>query len=104
MLSSDCRSYEQHTPSGQARVSILPRGKALTKGKHMTENDDLLTTTEVAKLLHVHRTTVAGWIKAGILDAVDIRSGPTKRPIYRVSRANVDQLLSPLPRYEEADR
>ena len=39
----------------------------MTVPKSISENDDLLSTADVAKELGVHRSTVHGWIKNGML-------------------------------------
>jgi excisionase family DNA binding protein len=53
--------------------------------------DDLLTTSEAAELLKVHRDTVARWIRLGQIEAMKLPGGQ-----YRVARAVVDELLRQL--------
>ena len=59
----------------------------------MTENEDLLSTSQVARMLGVHRTTVAGWIRDGVLLAINVRSATAKRPLYKVRREKVERML-----------
>lgn len=49
-------------------------------------SEDLLTTREVAALLPAHRSTVAHWIKNGVLEAVRLGG---QRPIYRVKASTL---------------
>jgi len=50
--------------------------------------DELLTTTEAAKLLGVDRSTVARYVRQGKLPAIRLPSGHT-----RIRRADVDRLV-----------
>lgn len=55
------------------------------------EEDDLLTTLEVANLLRVHPASVRRYIDRGDLLAMRLPSG-----VYRVPRSEVDKLLAQL--------
>lgn len=44
----------------------------------MAPNPDLMTTGEVAKLLHVSPSTVTRWVKDGDLSAIKLPSGRLK--------------------------
>ena len=50
--------------------------------------DDLITTSEAARMLGVSRATVARWIKLGQLPAVRLPSG-----VYRIHRDVVERML-----------
>jgi excisionase family DNA binding protein len=54
--------------------------------------NDLLTVSEVAKLLRVDSTTVRRWIKNGILEALSLPHVGA-RCAYRVKRSTVDKIL-----------
>jgi len=59
----------------------------------MTTNttiQDFLTAREVAKLLQVHRATLANWRKQGVLRAYYL--GPAKR-LVRFRRQDIEALL-----------
>ena len=53
----------------------------------MADDKELLSTAEVAKLLGVHRETVARWIRYSKLDAMKTPGGQ-----YRVRREVVEEL------------
>ena len=53
---------------------------------------DLLTVSEVARILRVDDTTVRRWIKQGVLEAVPLPKRGV-RQAYRVRRETVDKLL-----------
>lgn len=55
--------------------------------------DRLLTIQSVAKQLCVDETTVHRWIKAGVVDAIELpHIGPRRR--FRIKQSTMDQLLS----------
>jgi excisionase family DNA binding protein len=54
---------------------------------------DLLTISEVAKVLRVGDATVARWVKKGAMDAI-ILPHANKRTIYRIRRETLDKVLS----------
>jgi excisionase family DNA binding protein len=43
-----------------------------------------MTTTEVARILHVSRQSVTRWIRDGRMEAITISVG-SRRPVYRVT-------------------
>lgn len=63
-------------------------------------NEELLTVSEVAKLLRVDDTTVRRWIHNGALEAIAL---PHRghRTAYRIRCAVLDALLSRQPAREE---
>ncbi|HLI87434.1 MAG TPA: helix-turn-helix domain-containing protein [Ktedonobacteraceae bacterium] len=54
--------------------------------------DDLLTVSEVARILRVDDTTVRRWVKVGALEAVVLPHVNT-RQAYRIKKATLDRLL-----------
>ena len=60
----------------------------------MPENNELLTVTEVARLLRVDPTTARRWIKQGTLSAIALPHAGV-RTGYRVQRSTIDKLLEP---------
>ncbi len=63
----------------------------------VSQQDNLLTVTEVARRLRVDSTTVRRWITNGVLEAV-ILPHQGKRLSYRVRQQTLDQLFaSPTP-------
>ncbi len=62
----------------------------MPKHDQPTEEADLLTTREVARMLRVDHTTVRRWIKSGAMEAITLPRGG-----YRVRRATVDAILYP---------
>jgi excisionase family DNA binding protein len=52
---------------------------------------DLLTVSEVAKILRVDDTTVRRWIKQGVLEAITLPHRD-KRQAYRVKRETINAL------------
>jgi len=54
---------------------------------------DLLTVSEVAKVLRVDDTTVRRWIKQGALEAI-VLPHKDARQAYRIKRETLDKLLS----------
>ncbi|MBO0780708.1 MAG: helix-turn-helix domain-containing protein [Ktedonobacteraceae bacterium] len=55
--------------------------------------DDLLTISEVAKILRVDSTTVRRWVKQGVLEAV-VLPHLNERQSYRIKRETLEHLLS----------
>ena len=53
---------------------------------------DLLTVSEVAKILRVDDTTVRRWVKQGALEAVVLPHLNT-RQAYRIKRETLDKVL-----------
>ena len=53
---------------------------------------DLLTVSEVAKILRVDDTTVRRWVKQGALEAVVLPHLNT-RQAYRIKRETLDRVL-----------
>jgi excisionase family DNA binding protein len=56
---------------------------------------DLLTVSEVARILRVDDTTVRRWVKQGTLDAV-VLPHLNARQAYRVKRETLENMLTPL--------
>lgn len=61
-------------------------------GDEQEESEHLLTTTEVAKILHVHRGKISPLIRAGRLKAIDLRVG-RQRPVYRIRPEDLDAFI-----------
>lgn len=57
---------------------------------------ELLTVTEVARVLRCDDTTVRRWIKQGVLEAV-ILPHVNARQGYRIKRTTLNNLLTPTP-------
>lgn len=55
-------------------------------------NDNLLTISEVARILRVDDTTVRRWVKQGTLEAVALPHAG-ERLAYRIRRETLDALL-----------
>lgn len=53
----------------------------------MSQDEEMLTTEEVAKILRVNVKTVRNWIASGELVAIDIGNE------YRISRTNLDKFI-----------
>jgi excisionase family DNA binding protein len=53
---------------------------------------DLLTVSEVARILRVDNTTVRRWVKQGVLEAV-ILPHVNERRVYRIKRETVKRVL-----------
>ena len=53
----------------------------------MSQDEEMLTTDEVAKILRVNVKTVRNWIATGELVAIDIGNE------YRISRTNLNKFL-----------
>ncbi|WP_052890925.1 helix-turn-helix domain-containing protein [Thermogemmatispora carboxidivorans] len=62
--------------------------------------EELLTVSEVARLLRVETTTVRRWIKNGMLEAILLphHEKESKRHGYRIKRTTLDKLLGESPR------
>lgn len=54
--------------------------------------DELLTVSEVAKILRVDATTVRRWVKQGLLEAVSLPH-VGHRQSYRIKRESLDRVL-----------
>jgi excisionase family DNA binding protein len=54
--------------------------------------DDLLTVSEVARILRVDDTTVRRWVKQGALEAVTLPHVHERRA-YRIKRSTLDRVL-----------
>ena len=54
---------------------------------------DLLTVSEVARLLRVDDSTVRRWVKQGVLEAI-VLPHMNQRQAYRIKRETVDRLLA----------
>jgi excisionase family DNA binding protein len=67
----------------------------------MSEQDQLLTVAEVAKILKVDSTTTRRWIKSGVLEAISLPH-VGKRQAYRIRRSTLDQLLTTSALAQEA--
>ena len=53
---------------------------------------ELLTVSEVAKILRVDNTTVRRWVKQGTLDAV-VLPHVNSRQVYRIKRETLNKVL-----------
>ncbi|HTI13096.1 MAG TPA: helix-turn-helix domain-containing protein [Dictyobacter sp.] len=53
---------------------------------------DLLTVSEVARILRVDDATVRRWVKQGVLEAVVLPHVHT-RQVYRIKRETLDRVL-----------
>jgi excisionase family DNA binding protein len=53
---------------------------------------DLLTVQEVARILRVDDTTVRRWVKAGVLEAVNLPHANTRKT-YRIRRETLERML-----------
>ena len=54
---------------------------------------DLLTVSEVARILRVDDSTCRRWVKQGVLEAI-VLPHVNKREAYRIKRETVDRLLA----------
>lgn len=54
---------------------------------------DLLTVSEVAKMLRVDDTTVRRWVKKGALEAV-VLPHVNHRQAYRIKKSTLDKVLT----------
>ncbi len=65
---------------------------------------ELLTVSEVARILRVDNTTVRRWVKQGVLEAV-VLPHVNERQAYRVRRSTLETLIgSPLQAAEVGSR
>ncbi|MBV9616881.1 MAG: helix-turn-helix domain-containing protein [Ktedonobacteraceae bacterium] len=55
-------------------------------------SSDLLTVSEVARILRVDDTTVRRWVKQGALEAV-VLPHVNERQAYRIKRATLNKVL-----------
>ena len=55
-------------------------------------SSELLTVSEVAKILRVDNTTVRRWVKQGTLDAV-VLPHVNSRQVYRIKRETLNKVL-----------
>ncbi len=53
---------------------------------------ELLTVSEVARVLRVDNTTVRRWVKQGVLEAV-VLPHVNERMAYRIKRATLEKVL-----------
>jgi excisionase family DNA binding protein len=60
--------------------------------KELLQMDDLLTVSEVARILRVDNTTVRRWVKQGVLEAV-VLPHVNERQAYRIKRATLNKVL-----------
>ncbi len=56
-------------------------------------SNDLLTVSEVARILRVDDTTVRRWVKQGALEAV-VLPHVNARQAYRIKKVTLDKVLS----------
>ncbi|PIG91312.1 helix-turn-helix domain-containing protein [Gloeocapsopsis sp. IPPAS B-1203] len=64
------------------------RQKRQEQGEHRGENEQFLTTNEIAEILRVHQRTVQRWISSNRLKATKV--GPK---ILRVRRQDLNEFL-----------
>jgi excisionase family DNA binding protein len=57
------------------------------RSEAMSQDEEMLTTDEVAKILRVNVKTVRNWIASGELVAIDIGNE------YRISRKNLNDFM-----------
>jgi len=55
-------------------------------------SNELLTVSEVARILRVDNTTVRRWVKQGVLDAV-VLPHTNERQAYRIKRETLNKVL-----------
>jgi excisionase family DNA binding protein len=58
----------------------------------MTPTPSLLTTSEAAEMLDVHRSTIVRWAQQGIIKAVPLPNGR-----YKFHRADIEAILAGTP-------
>jgi excisionase family DNA binding protein len=73
----------------------------MSKQGQQSQDDQLLTVSEVAEILRVDSTTVRRWIKNGILEAVSLPHVNT-RQAYRIKRLTVNAILNRATQAQEA--
>jgi excisionase family DNA binding protein len=72
---------------------ICYTGKNLrVKRKEERMSDDLLTVSEVARILRVDDATVRRWVKQGVLEAV-VLPHVNSRQVYRIKRETLGRVL-----------
>mgnify|MGYP001561253008 CR=1 FL=1 len=62
----------------------------------MQTDTELLTVSEVARILRVDDTTVRRWVKLGVLEAIGLPHR-NQRTAYRIRRMTLDTLLTAKP-------
>jgi excisionase family DNA binding protein len=67
-----------------------------------TKMNDLLTISEVARILRVDDTTVRRWIKQGALEAI-VLPHVNERQGYRVRRSTLEQLVGSPIKLQEVE-
>lgn len=72
-------TYTKHSPKNYVHASNDP--------------DALLTIPEVARILRVDNTTVRRWVKAGVLEAVELPN-MGKWHGYRIRRRTIDKMIA----------
>lgn len=65
-------------------------------------NSDLLTVSEVARILRVDDTTVRRWVKQGALEAV-VLPHVNARQAYRVRRSTLEAVIGTPIKWEVAE-
>ena len=78
--------------SGNTMIDHIQPTQTITPDV-VSQQENLLTVTEVARRLRVDSTTVRRWITNGVLEAV-ILPHQGKRLSYRVRQQTLDQLLA----------
>ncbi len=63
-----------------------------TERKEESMSDDLLTVSEVARILRVDDATVRRWVKQGVLEAV-VLPHVNSRQVYRIKRETLSRVL-----------
>ena len=58
-----------------------------------TQDNELLTVGEIARILRCDSTTVRRWIKLGILEAIALPSKNGVKQVYRIKHETLDKLL-----------
>src|SRR6516162_3853418 len=75
-----------------ARKSSLSSFTLVIHQRSHKQLSELLTVSEVARILRVDDTTVRRWVKNGVLEAV-ILPHVNQRQGYRIKRETLDKLL-----------
>ncbi len=81
-------------------ASVASTEQDQTNTSNSSEQDDLLTVSEVARRLRVDTTTVRRWVTIGSLEAV-ILPHRGKRLIYRIRQSTLNDILMTPPKIEE---